>query len=171
MSALDLDAIRGRLDGLTGGPWRAVFPDHFENGVVIADDGDMAVAEVHGYSADAEFIAHAREDIPALVTAVVERDEQIAALQAQLDWHAEQARSASEWADPERRLASLNTRALNRIDALVPSDVLDRAKREALAQGWHEGAQWAAAELGAITTEQAQWLAPGENPYRAEAQQ
>ncbi|GAA4681242.1 hypothetical protein [Phytohabitans rumicis] len=59
--SLDLDAIRARLAAATAGPWRA-HPD----GLVWADrpgDPVSGSTEVE----DAEFIAHARTDVPALL--------------------------------------------------------------------------------------------------------
>lgn len=78
-----LDAIQARADAATEGPWKA-------KDVVDEDTGDLEYSEIlHDYkresggiwpnqilgtmdydSADAEFIAHAREDVPKLVGVV-----------------------------------------------------------------------------------------------------
>lgn len=38
-----------------------------------------------------------------------------------LDWHEREALRANDWANPESRLASITTRAFNKIDTLVRS--------------------------------------------------
>lgn len=67
----DLNAIRARERAATRGPWRT------DCGHVISDhngpDNEYALdADVFGsnHDADAEFIAHAREDVPALVARI-----------------------------------------------------------------------------------------------------
>jgi hypothetical protein len=82
---LDLDAIRRREQAATPGPWTAgnlnedaegqrplwgVTNDAFRN-PPADDDAPWIAVEVHvGDHADAEFIAHARRDIPALLAEV-----------------------------------------------------------------------------------------------------
>lgn len=44
----------------------------------------------------------------------------------------------------------------------------DRAIAEIRADAWDEGAKWAAVEAGAIRDERNAFLAPGDNPYRAQ---
>lgn len=72
MTKPDLDAIRARVEAATYGPW-----------AVIDDDGPSVVVSGAGLThsidfllatdgkergwADAEFVAHAREDVPALL--------------------------------------------------------------------------------------------------------
>ena len=62
-SVLDLDAIEARADAATEGPWF-----NNRNGVVIVESHPLAptVSENSSWG-DAEFIAAARADIPALV--------------------------------------------------------------------------------------------------------
>lgn len=82
---LDLDAIRARLDAACPGPWKvyngnegsvdygplwAVANDAFHN-PPEDDDTPWIAVDVHtGLQADAEFIAHARQDIPALLAEI-----------------------------------------------------------------------------------------------------
>lgn len=83
---LDLDAIRAREAAATEGPWSAdptgtvcadadLVPDG-NGGEILPDQGPMEVAECYRNEkpgergANAEFIAHAREDVPALLAGV-----------------------------------------------------------------------------------------------------
>ena len=67
-----LDEIRDRADRATGGPWSwasrvTVDGDSW----AVFDGSDHALASnSDGWSADAEFIAHAREDVPRMVAAL-----------------------------------------------------------------------------------------------------
>jgi len=70
---IDLDAIRVRADGATGEPWRhGDWTDHLGTRRVIS--GGHGCYEVERLSimtdADAEFIAHARTDVPALLAEI-----------------------------------------------------------------------------------------------------
>jgi len=84
---LDLDAIRARAEAATAGPWAAWLDqdgaDHMHgllmvgNAAAVIPDGESYVDGVdvnpiaHTYTPeDREFIAHAREDIPALLAKV-----------------------------------------------------------------------------------------------------
>ena len=71
MSSEQLDAIKARAEAATDGPWR-VISDYIPG--VIEVEGPTAsndyVAELSADKADLEFIAHARQDIPALAAAV-----------------------------------------------------------------------------------------------------
>lgn len=70
MSELDLAAIRERAESATPGPWVAI-PN--VRPAVVSDDGDgywTDVADAFEEEADAEFVAHAREDVPALLAEV-----------------------------------------------------------------------------------------------------
>jgi hypothetical protein len=99
LSSADLEAIQARADAATQGPWHGA---HDEFGCVhIGDYGWVCagpnapaydVDSEQGH-ADAEFIAHARQDIPALLTYIAEleagRDvalvEQVNQLSAQIE--------------------------------------------------------------------------------------
>lgn len=76
MSLLDVDAIEARANAATPGPWKLW-------GMTVMTDrhgtGDVADCDDIAFTADpdrglrtfnADFIAHAREDIPALVAEV-----------------------------------------------------------------------------------------------------
>lgn len=71
MKAEELAAIKGRADNATSGNWQATLDDPYERTYVLgAFDGVVTViADIKG-DADAQFIAHAREDIPKLVAEV-----------------------------------------------------------------------------------------------------
>jgi hypothetical protein len=72
MTALDLDAIEQRANEATPGPWTA----HAEDIFYPRDDEDRGPVSSllgggePGHLADAEFMAHARQDVPALVAEV-----------------------------------------------------------------------------------------------------
>ena len=64
---LDLNAIKARANAATEGPWGV------KDARVFGDDGRTQVCTLSGTRAwlpDAEFIAHARTDVPALVAEV-----------------------------------------------------------------------------------------------------
>lgn len=74
--SLDLDAIKARAEAATEGPWRHVETAYGESvEVPDGEEGAQLFIESHGITyawngANAEFIAHAREDVPALVAAL-----------------------------------------------------------------------------------------------------
>lgn len=76
MTANDrLDEIQARADAATRGPWSIWRSGtDYPQSVVANDDGLSLVAETftgpQHPAADAEFIAHARTDVPALVAAL-----------------------------------------------------------------------------------------------------
>jgi hypothetical protein len=74
-SEIDLDAIRRRVPDVYTGPWTVQTGDPGDDNwyVAYATDNPLAglVATVPDYGANlAEFIAHAREDVPALIAEV-----------------------------------------------------------------------------------------------------
>ena len=78
-----LDKIEARANAATEGPWMGIrYPDGFL-GRVIGGNG-FGVAEDFPDDADAEFIAHARTDVPWLLEQVKLRDK---ALEAVLEMH------------------------------------------------------------------------------------
>ena len=86
---LDLDAIEARANAATSGPWyQGRDGRRYESSHEVFTREDMYDAESRdaypqaARSEDAEFIAHAREDVPALVAAVRERDEMLAKISA-----------------------------------------------------------------------------------------
>lgn len=73
---MTLEQIRARADAATPGPWYVEqMGNHHEDVLALSEDGSYVIAEHAGD--DAEFIAHAREDVPRLLDA----------LQAVLDMH------------------------------------------------------------------------------------
>lgn len=78
MTARDrLDAIETRANAATGGPWIVYMTMHAEPKVIREKGGypagliaDPSSAPADYGIADAEFIAHARTDVPALVAAL-----------------------------------------------------------------------------------------------------
>jgi len=88
---LDVDAIQARIDAATEGPW-CFYGDDLWRGTAEAlaaydanpnpDEDLWPYADGNGHlfhgdpvrPADAEFIAHARTDVPALLAALAERD-------------------------------------------------------------------------------------------------
>jgi hypothetical protein len=77
MSILDLQAIRKRAEAATEGPWQCA---NTTDGPWILDAHDMIITGTCERDTDGEFIAHARQDVPALI-AEVER------LQKSKDWY------------------------------------------------------------------------------------
>ena len=72
---LDLDAIRARAEAASEGPWECNAYHVFMDGraqVRIAHPGRPGVLMGTMLGSDAEFIAHARTDIPALLARIAE---------------------------------------------------------------------------------------------------
>ena len=70
---LDLDAIKARADAATEGPWGVegrAHPGPDEHLVIYPVEQGGTLAFVQPSWDDAEFIAHARTDIPALIAEV-----------------------------------------------------------------------------------------------------
>lgn len=70
---LDLEAIKARVDAANPGPWRVVRHEPSLTRMVVSDDHTLDID--FGYVGNctakaAEFVAHAREDVPALVAEV-----------------------------------------------------------------------------------------------------
>ena len=97
MSAADrLNEIEARASAATEGPWVYGGKNRIATPVIDVDEADWGGEELSGYAihaqqdtgawryADAEFMAHARTDVPWLIEQVRKRD---AALQAALDLH------------------------------------------------------------------------------------
>lgn len=84
----DLDAIRQRADAATPGPWGveqygttlAVHAYQVSDAVAMIGDEDHPPA-----GSDAEFIAHAREDVPALLAEVDRLTARVADLEGERD--------------------------------------------------------------------------------------
>jgi hypothetical protein len=87
---LDLDAIEARAAAATDGPWMADGHEIYGSGCGILDVDQwkaetLRIEDPEGAKADAEFIAHARTDVPALVARVRQQDTVIAELRAVLE--------------------------------------------------------------------------------------
>ena len=118
--APDLNAIEARANAATKGPWVwQANDDGYPQQIVGNDDGLVLVAETfigpEHFPSEAEFIAHARTDVPALVAALRAAETKLAAIRdlAHL-W------TASDNVD------DLHTRVTNRAYAGVLLDVLGR---------------------------------------------
>ena len=89
-AALDLDAIEARANAATKGPWAWQANDKgYPQQIVGNDDGLVLVAETftgpEHFPAEAEFIAHARTDVPALIAALREAQIKLNALRGQAE--------------------------------------------------------------------------------------
>jgi hypothetical protein len=81
---LDLDAIRARAEAATVGPWEFFVDQHRDCGTVLRF-GSQHIDICHfspNMEDDAEFIAHARADVPALIAEVEGLRAEVTALQA-----------------------------------------------------------------------------------------
>lgn len=88
--ALDLDAIEARANAAPKGPWAWQANEKgYPQQIVGNDDGLILVAETfigpEHFPSEAEFIAHARTDVPALIAALREAEAKLAAIRAHLD--------------------------------------------------------------------------------------
>lgn len=71
MSAADhLKSLRERVEAATEGPWGVLSAGNHRAGAVAAQEGVIADTESPSQQDDAEFIAHARTDLPRLLDAV-----------------------------------------------------------------------------------------------------
>ncbi|KUN03176.1 hypothetical protein AQI95_24790 [Streptomyces yokosukanensis] len=91
---LNLDAIETRATTATPGPWCTVGAEVFQGTEYTPDVspwiGETCRASGGMGKADAEFIAHAREDVPRLVTEVRRLRAELATVTGQRDyWHGE----------------------------------------------------------------------------------
>lgn len=93
-----LDDIEARANAATEGPWMADGHEIYGSGCGVLDIEQwkaetLRIEDPEGAKADAEFIAHAREDVPALVETVrrlrAELTDQRAETQKLIRWHGE----------------------------------------------------------------------------------
>ena len=93
-SALDLQSIRARLKEITDGPWLAEYSGEQGDCVIPADADStreaVCITRLYHRHNDAEFIAHARTDVPALLGEVDQ-------LRDDLDMEAATARSLATY--------------------------------------------------------------------------
>jgi hypothetical protein len=90
VTTIDLDAIRQREQAATEGPWIHTGRNHISTPDIHVDEANWGGEGLNGYrlvcdgdegawrAADAEFIAHAREDIPALLAEIDRLRSQVA---------------------------------------------------------------------------------------------
>lgn len=165
MTDLDLDAIEARANAATDGPWvvkhepaweadNVQHPDVITVGAQMweADDEPMTVCLVStdheddpvDVLLDAEFIAHARTDVPALVAEVRRLREESAKATA---WHTEAlddlARAVCAL-DTSKAIASERRARVNRLVEAVERERAERLALTALLnakQAWIDGAK------------------------------
>jgi len=136
---LDLPAIRARVDAATEGPWRIADPlpglQSGESGSPRYDiEPDGIATQLSGLvewriPADADFIAHARTDVPALLDALATAQAELAASQAVIAAVRLEAVALFGPDDPETETMGSE---LHRILAQSPSTAaLDTVKAEA----------------------------------------
>jgi hypothetical protein len=150
---LDLDAIRARVDNATEGPWVA-----HSGYVETVPEFDLHRFDIMGEtisqsaeSRDAEFIAHARTDVPALL-AEVERLR---------EWEAEveglESRNEEAWEKHAQELEAERDAARAALADTVPAQKV----REAIAecQDEYESAMDEVESLREGTREHGEWVA------------
>lgn len=77
MTGVDVAAIRARADAATEGPWVLFRPDSAYTEVwVPRDNATLNLRNGQIEKRDAEFIAHARTDVPALLDRLAEAERQ-----------------------------------------------------------------------------------------------
>lgn len=108
--AVDVMAIRAREQAATPGPWIDSGPGNIHEHV-IRDQGGRGTALCNRSAADAAFIAAARADVPALLSALEQRDADIERLQVTA------ARNARRAQDAQAKLRIAEAQAL----ALMPT--------------------------------------------------
>lgn len=118
--SLDLDAIRARADAATEGPWETTQAQDEESTTWIeAPYDDVLHHDERGYGhmrenfawmkrADAEFIAHARTDIPRLLAAL----DAVEALVGEV-WDDGNATGLDGWVGPGRGTAPVDDEAID----------------------------------------------------------
>lgn len=86
---LDREAIKARVEAATRGPWVSPWDDPDPDAAALRTEDGLEVVGVlqydaHPYlavlAADADFIAHAREDVPKLIAEVERLESYIAAI-------------------------------------------------------------------------------------------
>ena len=87
--SIDLEAIRARAEAATPGPW-AYVDNGFDGYIMSASEylivgGEPAEGRIEPDDPNADFIAHSREDIPALLAEVERQTAEIAAVTAERD--------------------------------------------------------------------------------------
>jgi hypothetical protein len=127
--ALDLDAIEARANAATPGPWSTGDDDNGDCWIRIPDH-DLYfgnIEEVSKCCLDmADFIAHARSDVPALVAEVRNLRAYVAALDSEIKvFYGEPVNTAQR--SPEATIAVLVQELEECVSAFCASKVLNRA--------------------------------------------
>lgn len=86
MNAEKLNEIKERAEKATSGPWRMAFGANYELAVRELDGGKFIADIDYESTNDAAFIAHAREDIPALVSEVERLQTRLDECEGLLSW-------------------------------------------------------------------------------------
>ena len=84
-NGMDREAVRRRAEAATPGPWKPWTTDDYPSVVYFENGASFRVAVCSGWSnnaADAEFIAHARADVPALLDALEAAEARLAAIES-----------------------------------------------------------------------------------------
>ena len=81
---IDFEAIRKRADAATPGPWEANWLDDCFIEPRICVIPANGCYDYDKFEANSEFIAHAREDIPYLLSQLAERDKELKRLQKEV---------------------------------------------------------------------------------------
>lgn len=90
MNVEQLESIKERAEMATSGPWFKGAERYVESNIRDTDDGEWTadnIAETNTNNPfDAEFIAHARDDVPELVATVEKLYERLAKCESLLGW-------------------------------------------------------------------------------------
>ena len=85
LSQVELEAIRKRAEATTYGSWYSTLDDPYERTYVLGafNRGVTVIADIKG-DENAEFIAHAREDVPKMVEALLQEMAEVERLRSAL---------------------------------------------------------------------------------------
>lgn len=83
MTREELDAIRARAEAATKGPWACADPMKYDKMQVTGSMGQVCKTDLYGFEYpqcwdNGDFIAHARTDIPALLSYIAELEAKLA---------------------------------------------------------------------------------------------
>ena len=136
MSELDVDAIEARANAARSGPWKwhwDVFGDG-SSSLDYLDGGGGFVLSAHGMhtegwidadDSDAEFIAHARTDIPALVSRVRELEAREKRVREVVKWVEDVATEMSSIADDQVGQSIVDAYAYRAITTQIRAELGD----------------------------------------------
>ena len=109
--SVDIEAIEARVNAAAPGPW--VYVDNGFDGYIMSASeylivgGEPAEGRIEPDDPNADFIAHSREDIPALLAEVKRLTDEIAAITAERDAAVNDLRGKCQYCarQPMRRLS------------------------------------------------------------------